>query len=174
MFKKLLVASAILAASSSVALAGAAPYIGGSLGVQANTSTDANARVLPVTVFGGYGATVGQNIYLAGEIFGLPGSSSLNSNGLRTTYGYGASIIPGVMLSDHTMAYARGGVVRSQFTTANKIVTGGQLGLGLQTNVAQNWDLRGEYIYTAYRSVSSDIGKPRGDQVNFGLMYKFD
>ncbi len=179
MFKKLLIASAILATSSTVALASGAPYLGASLGVIDNTANAGSFRGMPITINGGYGAILNQNIYLGGEIFGVIGTSTLNNNvnlgsaqSLKTTYGYGASFIPGFMLSDHTMAFARVGVVKTRFSQINETATGGQLGLGLQTSLTQNWDLRGEYDYTKYRRVSGV--SPKTDTFNLGVVYKFE
>jgi len=175
MFKKMLMASAILATTSTVVLASGAPYLGASVGIVDNTSSQGSFRGVPLTVNAGYGVTMNQNLYLAGEIFGVLGTSTLDNNSistsLKTTYGYGASFIPGFMLSDHTMAYARLGVVKSRFTNAGKTVTGGQAGLGLQTSLTQNWDLRGEYDYTSYKKFSGVSTK--ADAFNIGLVYKF-
>jgi outer membrane autotransporter protein len=90
------------------------------------------------------------------------------------------------MLSDHTMAYGRVGVVRSRFEFSNstpgttdvrKNINGGQIGLGLQTSLTQNLDLRGEYDYTKYKTTklsnTTDFD-PRADSFNLGLVYKFD
>lgn len=175
MFKKLLVAGAILATTSTAAFAVGAPYLGASLGIVDNTSTNGNFRGAPLTVSGGYGAVVNQNFYLAGEVFGTLGTLTLknnaNMNNLQSTYGYGVSFIPGVMLSDHTMTYARLGLVETRFTHYNETVTGGQVGLGIQTSVTQNWDLRGEYDYTSYQKFKSISGTT--DAFNLGLVYKF-
>lgn len=177
MFKKLIVASAILATTSTVALATGAPYLGASLGVVDNTSSGGSFRGMPLTINAGYGAKVNQNLYLAGEVFGVIGTATLDSNpnngfNSKTTYGYGASFIPGIMLSDHTMTYARLGVVKSRFTNNSATVFGGQAGLGIQTSLTQNWDLRGEYDYTAYNKVSNV--SPKADAFNMGLVYKFE
>lgn len=177
MLKKLAVVTAILAASSTIAFA-AGPYVGAGIGVQATTSSGGSARVAPATLSAGYGSIVSQSFYLAGEAFVVPGSLDLNDNNARTTYGYGASILPGLMVNDSTMTYVRAGVVRSHFDKQNKNRTGGQLGLGIQTSLTQCLDLRGEYVYTAYQSVSSNNGNylssPKGDQFNLGLIYKFE
>ena len=178
MFKKLLIASAILATTSTVALASGAPYLGASLGVVDNTSSAGSSRGMPLTVNAGYGATVNQNVYLAGEVFGVLGTYTLNSNpnmysrSIKTTYGYGVSFIPGVMISDHTMTYARLGVVKSRFTNYSETVAGGQAGLGIQTSLTQNLDLRGEYDYTKYNKFSGVSVKT--DAFNVGLVYKFE
>ncbi len=178
MFKKLLVASAILATSSTLAFANGAPYAGISVGVVDNTAGTGSFRGLPLTINGGYGAIVNQNVYLAGEVFGVIATSSLNTNqnpgqsNLKSTYGYGLSFIPGLMLSDHTMGYARLGVVKTRFTGLSDTATGGQIGLGLQTSITQNWDLRGEYDYTDYRRVSGV--SPQADAFNLGFVYKFE
>lgn len=192
MLKKFLVASSILALTSSVALATPTPYIGASLGITTNTSSKVavgntptmtitqpgNFRGMPFNVFAGYGGMVNQSFYVAGEIFATAATGEFTSNnGIKTTYGYGASFIPGVMLSDHTLAFARAGLVRSRFSSASATQTGGQVGLGLQTSLTQNVDLRGEYDFTAYRSFNNSHGpvsSPRTDAFNLGLVYKFE
>ena len=78
MFKKIVIASAILATSSSIAFADAAPYVGASLGLNStsykltdasSTKTNFNSSGLNGGVFAGYGATVSNNVYLGGEVF---------------------------------------------------------------------------------------------------------
>ncbi|MES2217583.1 MAG: outer membrane beta-barrel protein [Pseudomonadota bacterium] len=176
MFKKLLVSSAILAIASSTAFAGA-PYIGARTGVIVNTATNVNFRGLPGTLFGGYGAGLGQGFYLGGEVFVTLGSATITDNGLKSGYAYGFGILPGILISDHTMGYLRVGLVQTQFSPTNQgnsTVTGGQLGLGLQTSLTQNWDLRGEYTYTASKSVKGVSGNPRTDETTIAMVYKVD
>lgn len=177
MFKKLCVA-VVLATSSTIAFASGTPYLGASVGIN-DTSTSAGGiyRGVPATISAGYGAAVNKNIYLGGEVLGTLGIGTLNNttygaSSLRTTYGYGASFIPGVLLSDNTMVFARAGIVRSRFSDASVTATGGQVGLGMQTNVMQNWDLRGEYDYTKYDSVNNM--NPHTDLFNVGLVYKIN
>lgn len=192
MLKKFLFASAVVALTSSVAVANPAPYVGAGLGINTITSHNVatgsvknvvssqpgNFRGVPFNVFAGYGGVVSQSFYLAGELTGTVGTATLSSHsGLKTTYGYGASIIPGVMLSDHTLAFVRAGVVETRFSDVNKTRAGGQVGLGLQTSVTQNVDIRGEYDYTSYRSFNNAIGRvssPTSDAFNLGLVYKID
>ena len=191
MLKKIFFASALLVAASSanIAIAGsAAPYVGAGLGITVNTSNNGwgSFRGVPFNLFAGYGGLITDNFYLAGELSGTPGTAEMVSNGpLKTTYGYGISVIPGLMLSEHTMAFARAGVVRTHFSnvnvppavsSTNTNQTGGQLGLGLQTNVTQNIDLRGEYNFIAYRSINRAGASfsPRSDIFNVGIIYKFD
>jgi opacity protein-like surface antigen len=175
MLKKILIASMLI--GSSAALADGVPYLGFDLGLVNNTAKHANFRGLNGTVNAGYGSIVGTGIYLGSEIFFTPVATTISDNGLKSTYAYGLSFIPGLMLSDHTMGYARLGLSRSHFSPAggahNKTVSGFSTGLGIQTSLTQNWDLRGEYIYTAYQSISV-VGTPRSDQVNLGLVYKFE
>lgn len=177
MFKKLLIASAILATTSTVALADGAPYLGASLGVVNNTSSQGSFRGMPLTINGGYGAKVNQTVYLAGELFGVLGTSTLDSNpnpgvrSIKSTYGFGASFIPGLMISDSTMTFLRLGAVKTRFANLGKTVGGGQAGLGLQTSLTQNLDLRGEYDYTKYNKVQGV--SIRSDAFNIGLVYKF-
>ena len=178
MLRKLVVASAALALTTGVAFASGAPYLGASIGEVTNTtdSQTRNFRGVPLLFNAGYGALLSQNLYLGGEIFGTLGTATLNDNGIKSTYGYGLSILPGILLGEHTLTYFRAGIVRSHFTpssSSNRNVNGGQLGLGMQLGLTQNIDLRGEYVYTAYQSFSG-ISTPRQDQFNLGLIYKFD
>lgn len=180
MLKKILITGAALALSSSLAFASGIPYLGVSLGEATNTTDteNRNFRGMPLLFNAGYGALLSQNLYLGAEMFATAGTANLNDNGLKTTYGYGLSVLPGIMLGDHTMTYLRAGLVRSHFTpsgsgSTNRNVNGGQLGLGMQIGLTQNLDLRGEYVYTAYQSFSG-ISTPRQDQFNLGLVYKFD
>lgn len=181
MKKKLLAASLafiLCPALASAASNGGTVYIGGYVGEATNTTMtkNANYRGMPFTLNMGYGALLSQNFYLAGEFFGVLGTASLNDNGLKSTYGYGLSLLPGIMLGDHTMTFFRAGFVRTRFTptiSGNRNANGGQLGLGLQLGLTQNLDLRGEYNYTAYQSFSG-IASPKQDAFNIGVIYKFD
>lgn len=180
MFKKLLIASSLLVASTGVALANPAPYVGASLGVVVNTPNNSWAgsyRGVPLNLFAGYGGIVTENFYLAGELQGTVGTPEISGNGwLRSSYGFGASILPGLMLCDQTLLFARLGVVNTHFSKFDRNATGGEFGLGMQTSLTQNVDLRGEYDFSAYRSVSRDglSTNPRSDQFTVGLVYKFD
>lgn len=192
MIRKILCTSLIIAGTSTSAMAGFAPYVGAGLGITTNTSSEvanavtstgvqyqpANFRGVPFNVFAGYGGLITQNFYLAGELGGTIGTAEFsNNNGLKTSYGLGASIIPGIMLSDQTLAFVRAGVVYSRFTNAGESASGAQFGFGLQTCITQNIDFRGEYDFTAYRSLNNAIGRvsaPRKDAFNLGLVYKFD
>lgn len=189
MFKKFLLGSAILASTVGIAVASApAPYIGAGLGVTTNTSNNGyygSYRGVPLNIFAGYGGVISQSFYLAGELNGTLGSAVISNKGwVKTTYGYGVSILPGVMLSDHTLAFVRAGIVSSRFPDLSTTQTGGQFGFGLQTELTQNIDLRGEYDFTAYRSANKNfkyVGKqysssssPRQDAFNLSLIYKFE
>ena len=181
MFKKIILASAILAATVSVAAAAeTAPYVGASIGITNNSVTYNNNttagtyRGVPLNVFVGFGGVLSQSFYLAGEVTATLGTISISDNtGLKTSYGVGISMLPGVMVNDSTLAYARIGVVNSHFTH-DKNRVGGQFGLGLKTAVTQNMDIRGEYDFVAYKSVNvtaTRTAAPRSDQFTVGLVY---
>lgn len=210
MFKKIVIASAILAATSSLAFAAdAAPYVGASLGWNNNTfnlknstgstSTNFNANGLTGGVFGGVGAKVNQNIYLGGEAF-VNGGSMTSTNKttdtfgttdkLNKTYSFGLDFVPGIMVTDTTKVYAKAGVVRSRFKltqnagvgsgltsgSTSTSATGGRLGLGVQTEVNKSFDVRGEFVHTAYSSFTTygNKIKPSNNELTLGLVYKID
>lgn len=183
MMNKIILSSAILAVTSGVALANPAPYVGAGLGITNNTInvtnnsnvtvTNGAYRGVPFSLFVGYGGVMSPNFYLAGELGLTVGTLNLSDNtALKTSYGYGVSILPGVLLSDHTVGYLRAGAVWSKFSSPNTTRVGGQVGVGIQTNVTQNVDLRGEYDYVAYKSIPA--GAPNSDQFSLALLYKFD
>lgn len=170
MLKKMLVATIVLAASSSLVFGSVAPYVGGSIGLINNSTTSGTLsyRGLTGNLSLGYGGVMSQSFYFAGEVFGVPGTINLNGGNFnKNSWGVGLSIIPGFMITDKTMIYTRLGIIESHFTNGKTREGGGQLGLGLETNVCQNWDVRGEYVYTRY---SNNINS---DGVNFGLVYRF-
>ena len=183
MLKKIILGSAILATTTGIALANPAPYVGGGLGIIINTTNNwiGSYRSVPFNVFAGYGGVLTQNFYLAGEFTGTLTTIGVNDNGqVKSTYSYGLGILPGMMLNDRTLAFVRLGVVRTRFSEFNKSQTGGQIGFGLQTSLTQSVDLRGEYDFTAYRSVSDRYygyrysASPRQDAFNLSLVYKFE
>lgn len=146
-----------------------APYIGGSVGLVVNTDNhDGHFRGLPFMLSAGYGGLVNSNFYLAGEIFSTLFTPSLDDKGsVKSTYNYGISVIPGFIVSDHVMTFLRLGIVKTHFSQLNSLKTGAQFGVGLQTNLSQSLDLRGEYDYISYN------GSLIGDQFSLGLIYKF-
>ncbi|HVY53404.1 MAG TPA: porin family protein [Gammaproteobacteria bacterium] len=157
-------------------------YVGLNPGLRTNYSADGlSAKSLEGTLFAGY-SVMSWNLYLAAEIFAQNAASlqnyskSINNNGnpvgLRTTWGYGLSLLPGYVIADGVLAYLRSGVVHTHFQDAAKAATGGQVGLGLQAAVTENWNIRAEYIYSFYQSITY-LGNPRSDQFGIGLLYKF-
>lgn len=175
-FKKILMGTAVLASSITVANAGL--YIGPTLMVRDTIATNSTVRESGLRLSLGYGDFVAPSFYLAGELFAIPGSILLKNNtssgsSARNTYSYGASLIPGVSLTDTVLGYMRLGVVESRFTSASTTAAGGQAGVGLQTGLTPSWDLRMEYVYTMYRHISN-IGSPKSDWMGLGLTYKLE
>lgn len=151
----------------------------------------------------GYGGLLNSKLYLGGEI--LANVSSTNMEGIKidddikslsldfkTKYTYGLSVLPGYMLTDMTMAFVRLGYVRTRFDvketynikpidllpsedSEQNTVNGGQFGLGMQTKLTDNLDLRGEYNYSSYHTFHSLDNKidPSSGQATVGLVYKF-
>lgn len=157
------------AASESDVIGAPAPYVGGSVGLIVNTDGNGGFfRGLPFMLSAGYGGSVNSNFYLAGEIFSTLFTPSLDDKGsVKSTYNYGISVIPGFTVSDHVMTFLRLGIVKTHFSQSNSLKTGAQFGVGLQTNLSQTLDLRGEYNYIRYN------GSLIGDQFSLGLIYKF-
>jgi len=181
MLKKIFLATALLASTTTVAMAfdNLNAYVGVGTGVTTNTSSNSafgSYRGMPLNAFIGYGGVFSENFYLAGELNGTLATANIsNSTILKTNYGYDLSVLPGMMLSDSTLVFGRAGIIRSRFPNQNDWSTGGKFGLGMQTGLMQNIDLRGEYDFVAYRSVNvlGGTASPRSDQFNLSLVYKF-
>lgn len=197
MFKKLLIASAVLALSSGAFAHSykgeykdmgpapcptytytTGPYIGLSIGPRVNiTGHPVAFKGFDGVLSLGWGMLFPPMWYLAGELF-AGGSANLKNykdadgHGVRSTWSWGGSIIPGFMLTDHVLAFLRVGAQRTRFSDVSVHKTGWHVGLGGQTNVYQNWDVRAEYIYSQYGS-TDNIGKPTTDQFLLGVVYKF-
>ncbi len=166
----------------------AAPYVGVGLGNFVTYSgRGAVQNAISGNINAGYAAMINPMFYLAGEAL-IEGDANVKnytrvsttaaaSASARSNWGYGLSIIPGYMVTDHVLGFARLGAVRSRFNDQGVWSTGWQVGLGLQTNVYQNWDMRAEYDYTNYNRVNGSnnggIGKPQRNQAVLGLIYKF-
>lgn len=181
MFKKILLFTFSFL-TTSICLANAAPYVGASVGVTANTEINvtrdnfyhSSFRGMPFAVFLGYGAVISANFYIGAEVTGTAFTAELNDNGLKTSYGYGFSVLPGFLLCDHTLTYIRLGILSARFPSVENSSTGGQAGLGLQTSLTQNVDIRGEYDYIAYKTIADTEITPRADQFVLSFIYKFD
>jgi len=177
MIKKIVSVSALLLLTSTVAFATSAPYLGFGAGVLSNSAKSNNYRGLSGSLLAGWGGDINESFYLAGELGATLDSIQLNDNSgvgvknLGTTYSYGLSLLPGFVISNHTKIFARLGAVRTRFNDIGQTSTGGELGLGLQTSITQNWDLRGEYDWIGYSKVGGF--SPNSDQFNLSLLYKF-
>lgn len=179
MLKKSLLASAMFALTTTIALADQFSYIGGGLGITANTARSGSLssfRGMPFNIFAGYGGLIDPSMYVAGELIGTVATAILDSGDLKSSYSYGASIIPGLMLTNSTLGFLRFGVLRARFPSASATTNGAEFGLGMQIGLTQNVDLRAEYDFIAYRSIGRTgfSGTPRSDQFNLGWLYKFD
>lgn len=163
MLKKTFISSIIFVSTASPIFAKTTSYVGG--GISAGGYTEASGFQGPsATLFGGMGQFVGQDsqFYLGGEANATVNHHSHH----QTVYGLGASFLPGVMVTKSTMLYSRLGLASNYYAHPNRRVNMATVtGIGVQTNVAKNWDARIEY--TSY-------GKNSGKQAGLGLLYKFN
>lgn len=178
------------------------PYVGISAGPQFNFSgLPTIYNTFEGTVSAGFGHVWENRLYLAGEIFGADGKklksypASNSGYTIQSNWSAGVDILPGYMISDTVLGYLRLGWVQTDFnlatgtqgqaTFAAASTKGGisnprhvstnawQVGLGAQTNLYKNLDVRAEYIFSLYDNLSL-IGKPQVSQINVGLLYQFD
>lgn len=154
----------------------AGPYVGASLGVLMNNSgTPAVYRAAEGILSLGYGH-LWHRFYLAAEMIGSESAELKNYiNGLsnvQSGWSLGGDLIPGYLINDRILAYARVGGISTQFNAVDKNQGAWQVGVGGQTQLYQNLDLRADYIYSQYPTLK-DIGTPCSNQFNVGLLYKF-
>ena len=159
MHKKILLSATVLLSTLLAASTYAAtPYLGLSTGIVNNTNTvNANGssftggayRGVPLNVALGYGGLMNQ-MYLAGELFTTVGTGNISDNTqLKTSFMYGASVLPGVLISDRALAFMRLGAVESRFpNNGGNWRMGGEVGVGSQLALTQQIDVRGEYDFT--------------------------
>lgn len=178
MLKKIFVGCTLLFSCIAVANPDTAFYISPSVFIKANTSNSNNDREVSPRFSLGYGGNLTQYYYLGGEIFFVPFSALVTNHNetnpsMRTTHSFGMSLIPGVRLNETSMLFFRISGIDTHFTYNNNNDAGLQLGIGLSTTVSMNWDIRGEYDYTTYRSMAG-IGAPRSDWYGIGAVYRFE
>ncbi len=177
--KKTTLLCSILAACFSSSVFAGSLYIGPTLLAQNTTASHSNFSGIRPRVALGYAGTM-DNYYLAAEFFVIPTTVTLsnvvNQGGVstKTTRSYGASLLPGIMFNDKLLGYLRLGAMSSSFSSPKVMKTGYQAGFGLQTGLTKNWDLRGEYIYTAYSSAMPNLGAPKSNELGLGVIYRFD
>lgn len=173
--KKWLLAALMFILSDINALAGSL-YFGPTLYLQNTTSQQDNFRAIFPQLAAGYWDVI-DCFYFAGELFFVPftvGISETNnqrSESVSTTYQYGISFLPGLLLTENVVAYLRGGYVATRFWGPDTMKSGGQFGVGIQSDISVNWSLRGEYDYTAFKSVAA-LGSPHTDQFGVSFIYK--
>lgn len=163
---------------------GGGPYVGLNLGLRTNyTSNPVAYKGVEGIVTAGFGYLVKNGFYIAEEVFveegaQLQGYSDSAESG-KSSWSVGLSVLPGYLILDNLIGYLRLGAVKTYFSSASGSNNGGQVGLGFQTALLENWDLRGEYIYSFYQASSScntqagQLGSVKSDQFNVGIFYKF-
>lgn len=154
------------------------PYVGFGLGTRynvLNSSTHPSYSGFEGTVLAGY-ATSFQQLYTGFELYVQDSVRMLSYptaiGSARSTVSYGVSVLPGYLISDNVLGYVKLGAVRTRFTHNSTDVTGARTGLGFQTALNNNWDIRGEWDYTFYRKINVSAGLPRTQEFNISLLYK--
>jgi len=153
-------------------------YIGPSLAFADNTADHTSYRGVNPKLSLGYGTFYTPHIYLGTELnasfntLTLSSTTANNAENIKITNSYAAGILPGVKLSDETLAFLRLGVVNSYFNSVKTRSSGGQVGFGLQTYFFDDWDVRGEFIYTGYNSLSG-IHSPESSTFVLSFIHSF-
>jgi opacity protein-like surface antigen len=156
---------------------------------------DFSSRGVIGNLFAGYGYNF-DRFYIGAEgfFYGTSNRSSTKNLGknpqvqryVSEKYGYGVSLIPGVMVTDGILLYIRGGAVRARFQindttsplgspSSNNTITGWQAGGGGQFALTPDLDLRVEYVYSGFNSNTNINGTftPDDSNLTLGVVYKF-
>jgi opacity protein-like surface antigen len=177
MLNKIMMASLLFISNVSMAVA-ASFYAGPMLIYDGITAGNVSYQGLSPKLALGYGGTLKESpLYIAAELNAIPRSITLHNHrsgtvGLKPAYSVGASLLPGLYLDDVILAYLRLGVLYTRFDNLSVTRAGAQAGVGLQTHLSGPWDVRAEYVYTRYGSITG-IGSPKTDQFGLGLIYHF-
>lgn len=151
-------------------------YMGPSLFVVDNQGNSSFRGFFPRLSFG-YSFDFLDDMYLGAELFAVAATGTLDDNysppyqSAKSDRSYGVSVMPGFSINDRTMGYFRFGLLTSNFPGPNVYRSAAQWGVGLQTMLTANWDVRAEYNYVTYRTVAN-LGSIKSDQVGVGLVYK--
>jgi len=157
-------------------------YVQPSLLLQSITADTGNYRGISPKFAAGYGTVLGQGFYLAGELGISGGTLEITKNtfvaksGVDSNRTVDFAIIPGVMISQNSLVFARTGVTNSKFNELNDNSTGYELGIGLQMALLNSWLIRGEYYYSGYDNAGNDTYKTSSltaDNFVFGVVYSF-
>jgi len=151
-------------------------YLGPTLMVQDISADHASFRALHPRLSLGV-ADWSNRYYVGAELFFIPFNMDLSdrrgnttARSAKTSNSFGVSVLPGARLYKEIWGYVRVGLITSRFVSPNSMALGGQLGAGLQTWLRPHLALRGEYIYTAYNSVSQ-VGTPNSNEFGLGFVY---
>lgn len=183
-------------------------YVGANVGASGNFFSVHDAfghtinqgEVSPlVGLFAGYGHLFAQYNYLGAEIYANTTLGDATSNttvldsggthiGLQTRQSYGASIIPGMVLTNDVLGYIRIGAVWTKYYALvnnafarhnnNNTQLGWELGIGTRINITDKIDMRLEYDFDKYRSYYTTVNgyhvNSLGDRATLGVIYRFD
>lgn len=179
MLRRILATCLVFIGSTSVSFAGA--YLAASLAfinvfISGRPVNSYNG--LAPKFAAGYGDFPIGSVYFAGEVFAMPfkpatthNTSSFNGT-LKIDWSYGASLLAGINLDGAVRLYGRLGYVVSHFQSFNT-ANGGQGGLGLEAKFYGNWSARAELIRTQYTSGIVNGSKPKVDEGDIGVVYRF-
>jgi len=177
MFKKTLLTAALVVAATGVASADGF-YVGagvGGSGLHSNNSYNHTETVdlgnigLVGGLFGGYNFNFANQINLGVEAFGnfdsanMHNNASIHNSSTKLQYNYGLRFLPGYQLTADTDLHLLAGVAMGH-EKYDRNPTGGtsasgttnaagfQMGFGSGTAVNSNFAVRGDIIYTGYKS----------------------
>ena len=177
MKRSTLLSSMLLVCLSQATMAGNF-YLGSSAVLQTITAKNSNYFGIHPTFSVGYGG-MGEKYYWSGEIFVIPVAGTIATSishfgvNTKTTYGYGASFIPGMPFGNHRLGFLRLGFITSNFPGLKASRSGTQLGAGVRSPLSKKWDWRIEYIYTTYQTAAG-LNSAKSNELALGLIYNFE
>ena len=162
--------------------------------------TDLSLTGVAGKIFGGYGQYF-DNWYLGAEAFfglsnadGKDGNDGVANRKISSKNSYGLSLIPGYKFTPSTLTFVRLGWTSGKYelkdtvngigsTSASKRLNGLTVGVGMETQVYDNWSLRGEFDHTEFRNsnVTTNLGglqfvdklAPKANQAMLSVIYHF-
>ena len=153
------------------------------LGDSATISNDGGALGVTGGLLAGYNFNFANQLNLGVEAFANATSAKqtllftaasgdeteTNTISLKEKYNYGARFVPGYQVTPDSDIHALVGYVRGHFATDNQNnnANGFQLGLGSTTSVTKEFSLRGDFIYSGYKTKTESGSDSTGDSYTF-------
>jgi len=174
-------------------------------GVFISSNPPLSSRGVMGNLFLGYGQYFNEIAYLAAEIFVDQSGASMTTTGSNSAVpsvytskfsvgtSWGVSLLPGLKMNDSTLFYVRLGYLSARLRAQEYLTAGAagasasasqtnwqgafNWGVGMESDICQNFSARGEYTFSSFNSFNTSLGTkwtPYNSEYVLSLIYHFD